>query len=73
MWNKTIIKLEDTSKLREQGLAMIKAGNPLVEQIRCVFTLQDDPIIYMYPLLDYVDLNIEKDFTSFQIYQFQAQ
>lgn len=41
-------------------MVMAKAGNPLVEQLRCVFTLEDKKIIYMIPLLDFIDSPPEK-------------
>lgn len=72
-WIKTEIKLEDIPGIKTQGMAMIKMGNPLVEQLRCVFTLKDDPIYYAYPLVDYVDFSTENEFTSFYIYQLQAE
>ena len=68
-WHKTTIKLEDIPSIAAQAQAMIKAGNPLVEQFRCVYMLENDPIIYMIPLLDYVDNIPEEKFLSFQICQ----
>lgn len=59
-WVKREIKLEDIGAIATQGMAMAKAGNPLVEQLRCVYTLEDNKIIYMIPLLDYIDNPPEK-------------
>ena len=69
MWNKTAIKLEDIPSIAMQGRVMAQAGNPLVEQIWCVFTLDDKKIIYTLPLLDYIDNVPEQSITSFHIYQ----
>ena len=59
-WIKREVKVEDTGAIATQGMAMAKAGNPLIEQLRCVFILEDDKIIYMIPLLDYIDNPPEK-------------
>lgn len=67
-WIKREIKSEDINAIATQGMAMAKAGNPLVEQLRCVFTLEDDKIIYMIPLLDYID-NPPKNITKFFLCQ----
>ena len=67
-WIKSEIKLEDTGAIASQGMAMAKAGNPLVEQIRCVYTLEDNKIIYMIPLLDYID-NPPENITKFYLCQ----
>lgn len=67
-WIKREIKSEDISAIASQGMAMAKAGNPLVEQLRCVFTLEDNKIIYMIPLLDYID-NPPKNITKFFLCQ----
>lgn len=67
-WIKKEIKLEDTSAIASQGMAMAKAGNPLVEQLRCVYALEDNKIIYMIPLLDYID-NPPENITKFYLCQ----
>lgn len=67
-WIKKEIKLEDTSAIASQGMAMAKAGNPLVEQLRCVYTLEDNKIIYMIPLLDYIN-NPPENITKFYLCQ----
>lgn len=70
-WIKREIKSEDISAIASQGMAMAKAGNPLVEQLRCVFTLEDNKIIYMIPLLDYID-NPPKNITKFFLCQMDS-
>lgn len=68
-WIKREIKLEDINAIATQGMAMAKAGNSLVEKLRCVYQLENDPVIYMIPLLDYVDAIPDQKFISFQLCQ----
>lgn len=68
MWVKKLINSEDIPAVAQQGMVMAKAGNPLVEQIRCVYTLEDDKIVYMIPLLDYID-NPPENITKFFLCQ----
>jgi len=59
-WVRKNIEVENIPAIVEQGMVMAKAGNPLAEQLRCVFTLEDEKIIYMIPLLDFIDSPPEK-------------
>lgn len=68
MWVKKLINSEDIPAVAQQGMVMAKAGNPLAEQIRCVYTLEDDKIVYMIPLLDYID-NPPENITKFYLCQ----
>ena len=68
MWNKTPIEEKDISALVAKGKALAQAGNPIVENIRCVYTIEEDTIIYMIPLLDFIDNPIEK-FSKFYLCQ----
>lgn len=68
-WQRREIKLEDIPSVVEQGFALAKAGSPIIEQMRCVFTLENDNIIYSYPLLDYLDNLPDEKVTSFTLYQ----
>lgn len=54
-WNKQLVTPENIPAIIQQGMTMAKTGNPLVNQIRCVFTLEDKKVVYMIPLLDYID------------------
>ena len=67
-WLKKQINQDDIPAIAEQGMIMAKAGNPLVEQLRCVYTLEDNKIIYMIPLLDYID-NPPENITKFYLCQ----
>ncbi len=55
MWNKKRIEEKDIPLIISQGMEMVKQGNELVEQIRCIYKLENDNIIYMMSLLDYID------------------
>lgn len=67
-WLKKEIMQNDIPAIAEQGRIMAKAGNPLVEQLRCIYTLEDNKIIYMMPLLDYID-NPPENITKFYLCQ----
>ena len=67
-WLKKEIAQNDIPAIAEQGMIMAKTGNPTVEQIRCVYTLEDNKIIYMIPLLDYID-NPPENITKFYLCQ----
>lgn len=66
---KTEIKLEDIPAFLTQAKQMVKDTNPLVEQLTCVFKYKDESVIYMYPLLDWIDLSQDKPYVSFHLYQ----
>lgn len=69
MWQRKVIDEEDFGAVIPQGMQLIKAGEPIAEQLRCVFQLENDPCIYMLPLLDYVDFRPEKKLVSLSVYQ----
>lgn len=71
-WTRTKIELADIPAIAQQGMEMAKEGNPLVEQLRCVYTLENDPCVYVFPLVDYVDNVPTSNFTSFSLYQNRA-
>jgi len=68
-WNIRKIEITDIPSIQEQGKILIKAGNQIVEQLRCVFTLENDNKLYIYPLLDFVDMELSDKYTSFFLYQ----
>ena len=59
-WDIRPINLEDVASIAIQGRELAKSGNPIVEQTRCIYMLDDPKIIYMIPLLDYIDDPPEK-------------
>ena len=67
-WIKKEIAQNDIPSIAEQGRIMAKAGNPIVEQLRCVYALEDNKIIYIIPLLDYID-NPPENITKFYLCQ----
>ena len=69
MWQRKVIDEENFGSVIPEGMRLIKAGEPIVEQLRCVFQLENDPCIYMLPLLDYVDFRPEKKLVSLSVYQ----
>ena len=69
MWQREVIKEDSFDAVVSTGIQMIKAGEPVVENLRCVFQFENDPCIYMLPLLDYVDLKPEQKLVSLSIYQ----
>ena len=36
----------------------ITNGNPILENTRCIFKLENDLIIHMIPIFDFIDMNI---------------
>lgn len=58
-WNKIPIDLSQIESINKNFLLMIRTANPVMENIRLVLKLKDDPIIYVYPLLDWVDQKID--------------
>ena len=69
MWQRKVIDEKDFGAVIPHGMKLIKAGEPIVEQLRCVFQLENDPCIYVLPLLDYVDFRPEKKLVSLSVYQ----
>ena len=67
-WNQRSIDLEDIPAIIQQGMQLAKDGNPIVEQIRCVYVLEDSEIIYMIPLLDFLD-NVPENISRFYLCQ----
>ena len=71
LWKK-LSKVEDDKAIASfipWCMSLIKTANPDVENLRCVFQLEDDSCIYMLPALDYVDFRPEKKIVSLIIYQ----
>ena len=63
------IELKDVPALFMQCQMLVKAADPIVEKITCAFKYKDDSVIYMYPLLDWLDLPQEREYIKFTIYQ----
>ena len=69
---KNLVTIDDQEKMSQvllELLELIKSGNPIIENYRCVFQLEDDPCTYLYHVLDYVDFKPEKKMVYLSIYQ----
>ena len=49
--------------------AAIKTGQENLETFMCVFQYKDDPISYICPLLEWMDLPTNKNYSSLILYQ----
>lgn len=54
-WQKTLITKEALQPMVENMTKSIKAGDPLIEKMRCVYTLEDDPIVRCLMPYDFID------------------
>lgn len=70
-WTFAEIPLEDIPKIISQGQDLVKAGNPIINKYFCVYTLEDDELLYYIPLLDLLDDTSDKKFITFKLYQVQ--
>ena len=70
-WASKEIPSENIPQIISQGRDLAKAGNPIVNQYFCVYTLEDDPLLYYIPLLDFLDNIPDKKFITFKLYQVQ--
>lgn len=68
-WSKKEITLKDFPNIIEQGRAMAKQGEELVTHLYCVYTKENDQIIYISPLLDFIDAPVTENIVSFFLYQ----
>ena len=68
MWNSTTIKYNIEAALKNLEMN-VKNGNPELENIRCVFTTDEDNIVHMLTPFDFVDLDPRPNIKSFSIYQ----
>lgn len=68
-WEKKEIDITKIPDLISWGKALAKTGNPLAEQIRCIYRIKDRPVIYMIPLLDYIDQEPDENIVSFSVCQ----
>ena len=51
------------------AIKLVKQGDPTAETLRCVFRLENDPCIYLYHILDFIDFRPEKKIVFFSLYQ----
>lgn len=53
--DKQMIEIKDLPTLRIQLQAKIKAADPVLERIKCVFSYRESPIVYIYTAFDFLD------------------
>ena len=70
-WTSVPVDLSNIPDIVPKAQAMIKAGNPTVAKLFCVYTLENDDLLYVIPLLDFVDNFPEEKFENFKLYQVQ--
>ena len=51
------ISKEQVPSIYQWGMTLAKTGDEKIEKIKCAFIIKDDPLIYFYPLLDFIDLS----------------
>lgn len=54
-WKKTLITKEATTMIVENLAKSVKAGDPAIEKMRCVYILEDDPIVRCLMPYDFLD------------------
>lgn len=67
-WNKRFISLEDVPTIIKQGMQLAKDGNSTVEQMRCIYILEDSKTIYMILFLDFLN-NVPENISKFYLCQ----
>lgn len=68
-WKYTNIPLDQLPNIIKQIDIDVRNGNPVLDDIRCIYTLDDDNIIYISTVFDFVDLNPKPEFQTFSIGQ----
>ena len=54
-FHKQLIEVKNLPALRMQLQAEIKAANPMIEKIKCIFGYKDNSTVYAYTALDFLD------------------
>lgn len=57
--NKIPIQIKDLPIFYSQYQTKAKQGDSMLESLQCIFMLQNDSLIYLYPIFDFLDLSIE--------------
>jgi len=67
---KKVIELEDLPTFKNVFSIKVRNGEDGLDNLMCSFKIKDDPLIYLYPILDWLDLKIPLDnFEFFNFYQ----
>ena len=54
-WDKQLIEIKNLPQLRMQLQEKIKAAAPALERIKCIFGYQENTIIYVYSVFEFLD------------------
>ena len=68
-WRLQPIEINDIPALRQQIRAAAKAGEPSIENMRCVVMVGDDPCIYLYTALDWAETPDTSELVHFSLCQ----
>lgn len=67
---KTRIESKDLLTFKNAVSIKVQNGEDGLDSLMCSFKIKDDPLIYLYPILDWLDLKITLDnFEFFNFYQ----
>jgi hypothetical protein len=67
---KRVIELEDLPAFKNVFSIKVRNGEDGLDNLMCSFKIKDDPLIYLYPILNWLDLKIPLDnFEFFNFYQ----
>lgn len=68
-WKKLQIPIENIPICMAQLKKNITDGNPIIEDMRCVFRTKDDTIVHTLMPYDFVDLDPKPEIAQFYLYQ----
>ena len=64
------VELKDLLAFKNAFSIKIQSGEEGLDNLMCSFKIKDNPLIYLYPILDWFDLKIPLDnFEFFNFYQ----
>ena len=70
-WHKYNIEISQLPKLIKQMEIAVKNGDPTLEHLYCVYTIEESNLIYCLTPFDFIDKNIEelkiKTFSTYQV------
>jgi len=54
-FNRQLIEIKNLPILKSQFQQRIKAADPVIEQVKCIFGYKDSTVIYAYTAFDFID------------------
>jgi len=64
------IELQDLPAFKNVFSMQVQQGVEGLDNLMCSFKIKDDPLIYLFPILDWLDLKIPlENFEFFNFYQ----